>query len=207
MAVSFEVYPGSPHRPCLGELLELGARRVRERLAFLGLPAIRTLTATVREGGEPLLAQVAPTHASVMNVGQQLLVCDERDGSAFSLSMERVDDTEREYWRGLCAEHPPAMALTSCIEDSLSLGYYWRLSRYFGASALIQLAHGLYAGALAELTEGFVFSDDKAWDYSRLPCRASALYGVYLYPEQHSQSDWAADAETFLQRLRREEAS
>ena len=207
MAVSFEVYPGSSHRLCLGELLELGARRVRERLAFLGLPAIRTLTTTVWEGGEPCLAQVAPTYELLTNVGPQLLVRDERDGSAFSLSMEPVDDDEREYWRELCADHPPAMALTSSIQASLSLGYYWRFSRCFGTSALIRLAHGLYAGALAELTEGFVFSDNKAWDYSRLPCRASALYDVYLQPEQHSQGEWAADAETFLQRLRREETS
>ena len=54
----------------------------------------------------------------------------------------------------------------------------------------------MLAAALAELTDGFVFSDDSAWDYERFPAKANEFYEWYFNPQRAFDpdfSEWAKD--------------
>jgi hypothetical protein len=53
-----------------------------------------------------------------------------------------------------------------------------------GQPGIINIAYGYIAASLAELTDGIIYSDDSAWDYSRFPCKANEFYEFYFRPEK-----------------------
>ncbi|WP_090719918.1 hypothetical protein [Paenibacillus typhae] len=68
------------------------------------------------------------------------------------------------------------------VNDSLSIGHYWSFRRSAGQPAIINLAYGLIASALAELTKGYIYSDDGAW-YGR-PVGADKFDSLYFIAEK-----------------------
>jgi hypothetical protein len=66
---------------------------------------------------------------------------------------------------------------------------------------MINLGYGYLAGALAELTDGFIYSMDGAWDYDRFPCRADEFYAVYFRPDkalEPNKKEWAERCIEFM---------
>jgi hypothetical protein len=53
-----------------------------------------------------------------------------------------------------------------------------------GQPAVINLAYGLIAGSLAEITNGIVHSIDSAWDYEHLPALPADFLSSYFRPEK-----------------------
>lgn len=68
------------------------------------------------------------------------------------------------------------------VKKSLSIGYYWSFRRSAGQPAIINMAYGVIASALAELTEGYLFSDDGAWDGG--PIRSNEFDSQYFDPRK-----------------------
>lgn len=63
-----------------------------------------------------------------------------------------------------------------------------------GQPAIINFSYGILAAALAELTDGLVFSDDSAWDYERFPATSHEVYDWYFRPEaaiDQGRAEWA----------------
>lgn len=76
-----------------------------------------------------------------------------------------------------------------------------------GQPALINLAYGYLAATLAELTNGFIFSDDSAWDYEQFPCRPSEFFDFYFVPEKAISSNCLEWSERCIGLLREEISS
>lgn len=76
-----------------------------------------------------------------------------------------------------------ALAMKGQIEKSLELGYSWEVIRTAGQPALASLFYGYIAIALAKLTDGFIYSDDGAWEYSYFPMQAGDFEKIYLNKE------------------------
>ena len=49
-----------------------------------------------------------------------------------------------------------------------------------GQPAIVSLYYGYLAIAIAVLTDGIIYSDDGAWDYSRLPIEGKFFKNEYL---------------------------
>ena len=63
-----------------------------------------------------------------------------------------------------------------------------------GQTAIVNVGYGLIAASLAEITEGFIYSDDQAWDYARFPATAIDFFSWYFHPElalDRNRKDWA----------------
>ena len=70
----------------------------------------------------------------------------------------------------------------------------WTFRRSVGQSAIICISYGLIACAVAELTDGILFSNDGAWDYHYFPCDYSEFLAVYFRPDKTDNQDcqkWA----------------
>ncbi len=112
------------------------------------------------------------------------------------VTCEQISGDDLEYWEDVLSEHPPAIALRDDVRQCLASGVYWSFRRSAGQPAIINFAYGILAAALAELTEGFVYSDDAAWDYERFPAKPGEFYEWYFDPEQAIDPDfakWARD--------------
>ena len=75
------------------------------------------------------------------------------------------------------------------------LGFYWAFRRSAGQPAVINLSYGLIAAAFAELSNGFVFSDDGAWDYASFPTNANRFLENYFDPQYPvpEYANWAKE--------------
>ena len=92
-------------------------------------------------------------------------------------------DLDKEIWKDELRLRARNSEIRELIINSLRLGYYWSFRRSVGQSGTIALLYGLLAGSLAQLTGGFIYSDDGAWNYKLFPARADDFLKYYFHPE------------------------
>lgn len=81
-------------------------------------------------------------------------------------------------------------------------GYRWSFRRSASQPAAINVAYGLIAATLAELTEGLIDSSDGAWDKARLPATTDDFFTWYMPPELALKADYATWAARCIAGLR-----
>jgi hypothetical protein len=89
----------------------------------------------------------------------------------------------QELWDG-GFDDPRRKRLEPLIRQCTATGHRWWFRRSAGQPAIINLAYGLIAASLAAITDGFVTSDDSAWDWQRLPALPDEFLGWYFRPER-----------------------
>jgi len=94
----------------------------------------------------------------------------------------RMESVDRENWRETLEFTSQDEEQQDFFGNCLANGHYWSL-RMGKQPAAVGLLHGLLAGSLAELTEGFIWTDDGAWDYDRFPATSQELFACFLRPE------------------------
>lgn len=62
--------------------------------------------------------------------------------------------------------------------------YEWCFRRSAGQSPLVSMAYGHLAAAVANLTDGYIYTYDGAWHENIFPARAEHLLEVYFYPDK-----------------------
>lgn len=110
-----------------------------------------------------------------------------------------LDESHRDEWehlllrmQGLDEERK------KWLQDCLASGYRWNFRRSAGQPAIIHVVYGFIAAAFAELTNGFLYSDDSAWDYQRFPATSAEFYEWYFQPSLALDPKNAAWAEEFI---------
>lgn len=63
---------------------------------------------------------------------------------------------------------------------------------------MASLFYGYIAIALAKLTDGFIYSDDGAWEYSYFPMHAEDFEKIYLNKECISDDNERATIENWI---------
>ncbi|MGE8498944.1 MAG: hypothetical protein ACN6O6_15665 [Pseudomonas sp.] len=202
MSTTFEVYPRHATAPSFQALLERATTRLHAHLAAHGIAARPVLCVSVRSNGthEPLERDLS-SPATWGTEQYAWFYIDEVAGGTDAYCDTLTDD-DRECWDDIVAQHPPAMAQQTKVRACLATGRYWRFRRSAGQPPIIALAYGILAAALAELTDGLIYSDDSAWDYPRFPARAEDFYRWYFDPEQALGPDYATWARNNLAALR-----
>ena len=69
-------------------------------------------------------------------------------------------------------------------QQIMSCEYEWYFRRSAGQAPLINLAYGHLAAAVAKLTNGYIYSNDGAWNHDIFPVTAEELLKVYFYPDK-----------------------
>jgi hypothetical protein len=62
--------------------------------------------------------------------------------------------------------------------------YKWYFRRSSGQSALMTIAYGHLAAAVAKLTDGYIYTYDGAWNDNIFPATSDQLLEVYFYPDK-----------------------
>jgi hypothetical protein len=94
-----------------------------------------------------------------------------------------------------------AVEFADPIRRSLLVGRYWGFRRSAGQPAVINVAYGMIAASLAELTDGIVHSIDGAWDHRLLPARPADFLSWYFRPERTDVPEWKGWAEQCIRQL------
>ncbi|MCF2674785.1 hypothetical protein [Fusobacterium varium] len=66
------------------------------------------------------------------------------------------------------------------IYKTIKLGYMWSIKRTAWQPVLANILYGFVAIAIAELTNGLIYSDDGAWNFKEIPLKAEEFLPMLL---------------------------
>lgn len=87
------------------------------------------------------------------------------------------------------------------LEKAKAFNRVWSFRRSAGQPGIIALGYGLMAAAVAELTQGIIWSEDNAWDYDRFPAEYADFLTWYFRPEKALSPEHAHWARGCLARI------
>ncbi|UBV45181.1 hypothetical protein LAJ19_20440 (plasmid) [Deinococcus taeanensis] len=208
MATTFDVYPAHVEPPTTREVLTLGAVKLWRYLASIDLdaaPRVRVeLWPRGRDAPQPLVLD-APFAWPVDHA-----MCFTVEGIEGGTSAHcKVLETEWEVEPGThglpfnrTQFNDPAV-----FEAARLSGRWWYFRRSAGQPAVVNVLYGCLASALAELTDGVVYSEDHAWDYERFPARSADFDTWFMRPEYAMSEEfrtWASQIQAgVIRELRR----
>jgi hypothetical protein len=188
MSTVFEVFPSVNQVPTFSEVLSRSSRHVNAFLRECGIHTFVKLSAGMRSNNEesrvlpinldgpcwwpedqyawfhvPGIAGGTDAYANVMHLH------DAEDLGQSILTHEISAEKAGEF--------------AELIRRSLQVGKHWGFRRSAGQPAIINIAYGMIAASLAELTEGIIHSIDGAWDHRLLPARPIDFLTWYFRPE------------------------
>ncbi|MFD0959679.1 hypothetical protein [Paenibacillus chungangensis] len=191
MSTTFEVYPVTSNVPTIVNVLEAANRKLQH---FLSPFALKEMPIIYVRMGEEILSQHDKNDKGMAwGEGGAWFYVDPGSGGGTDAHYEIVDAATIEIWE----EYSEYGVAYLEVKRSLSVGHYWVFRRSAGQPAIINLVYGILASALAELTEGYIHSDDGAW--SGKPVRSDAFDRHYFIPGAASTCSNAVWYEQCLQ--------
>jgi len=183
MSHTFEVYPAHLNLPTFAQVASLAESRVNARLAEIGHDAKLKLSATLRTQRDQEEA-VGPAEGPFKwPTGKDTYAWFEVVGIDGGCDVTYSEDREEiEVFRGEIKFNK--LLPDEFVDGCLDFGRRWTFRRSAGQPCVISLVYGYIAAAFAELTEGFLYSDDGAWDRDMMPIRPTEFYATYFYPEK-----------------------
>ncbi len=118
----------------------------------------------------------------------QLLTMRDKSYTVFNINNEgeiyvfyfNSGQIDKECWKDEILINENAKFLKNELEKNFDVGYYWDIKRTAGQPAIVNLFYGYLAIAIGEVTNGIIYSDDGAWDYSVLPMETNRFKEEYL---------------------------
>lgn len=204
MSTTFYVYPGKEYLPTFSELLDISNKRINDFLTSLGSDRSVIVDAEVHNSSD---------HSQIkFNMNDKLNWNDDSYawffvhgvGGGTDSYYYTITELDKEAWKEELETNIKAQQLQNVINRSIRIGYYWSFRRSTGQAGIINLAYGIIAASLAEITDGFVYSDDGAWDYNCLPALADDFFKWYFKPEFTEKSENKTWVQNSIKSIRKE---
>ena len=183
MSTVFDVFPTADRIRTFNELLRLASDHLNSLLSTSGIIKIVSLEVGLRDDQDHVLA-IDLNGPCWWDEGRYAWfyipgVPGGTDAHTNLRSEERLDILQ-----------PRDASMASLVEKSRRVGRHWSFRRSMGQPALINIAYGMLAGSLAQITDGLVDSIDCAWDSSLLPARSSEFFEWFMRPDANSDPSW-----------------
>lgn len=205
MSTTFDVFPGTGSIPTFQQLLDRSTTELHRFLSSVDIdfrPPIH-VRVQYKDGDQPVPIDLQSPLTWRDDTYAWFQVADVPGGTdAYFWS---VDDITLDCWREFTA--PRFKAHEELIRKCLDVGHYWNFRRSAGQPAIINIAYGLIAASLAEVTEGFLFSNDSAWDSERMPALPSEFFEWYFVPDLAINTDFREWSMRCIASLREEFAA
>jgi len=190
MSTTFDVYTSTMNIPTFDEILLLSNQYLLEFLVRHGVHSKYTIGVVVRKNKTNDLVEVElAKQATWASDEYAWFVIDGQPGGCDAYVNE-IDELRCECWEGEFKLNERAKKIEKQMRECIDVGFFWSFRRSMGQPAIINLLYGLIAAAFGELTKGFVFSDDGAWDYDMFPITADGFLKNY-FNSNYSKPDYA----------------
>ncbi|MFC4104165.1 hypothetical protein [Paenibacillus xanthanilyticus] len=189
MSTTFQVYPTTAYIPQMPELLALANEKLHAFLMPLELEITPVIGVRI---GEDIIESGSSSALTARWDADYawFFVTPNEDGGGSDAYYRTVDELTSEMWE----EYEDQEGPYADVFTSLSIGHYWEFRRSAGQPSIINATYGFLAAALAELTNGLIFSDDGAW--SGPPIRAEEFGLKYFNPSEapnYGKLEWYAN--------------
>ena len=184
MSTSFEVFPTSKKELKCDEIIEYSAKLFRDFLKRKNISykidiTAREVTADNKVSKRPLSLVKNENCHTVFNLNEE--------GEVY-VFYHKFTELDKTFWYEEMQRNKNAQCMQERIVANLDVGYSWDVKRTMGQPAIVSLYYGYLAIAIAGLTDGIIYSDDGAWDYSIFPIDGIAFEMKYLNWEKISDT-------------------
>lgn len=196
ISTTFDIYPSINRIPSFGELLDLANAKLKDYLNSINIFCEIKMTAQLHKKDESIIYD---------SVIEKILSWDD-DYYAWFFFEGIPGGTDAYFWeiddfyKGILIEEIDSnknmQKYSDKIYKSIDVGYSWNFRRSAGQPGIIVLSYGLLAASLCMLTNGLIYSDDGAWDYSLFPITADDFLTWYFRAElsnNHDDKIWAEE--------------
>lgn len=114
----------------------------------------------------------------------------------------KLSELDKEFWDEELQGNMRARSVKEKICANLKIGYSWSVKRTMGQPAIVSLYYGYLAIAIAVCTDGIIYSDDGAWDYTYFPIDGKIFEEKYLNIGNMSDVTVKANIEKWLVELK-----
>ena len=182
MSTTFDVYPGTTNLPRFAAIIQRSTEELHRFLGSVGIKARPLIHLRIQCCDDD--SHVPFSLDSEAQWGEDtyawFMVGDVPGGSDAYFDNDRVQILER--WEG-GFDDSRCKRLEPLIHQCIATGHRWWFRRSAGQPAVINVAYGVIAASLAAITDGFLTSDDSAWDRERLPAVPHEFLNWYFRPE------------------------
>ena len=198
MSMSFEIFPTTKRKPNCDEIIKYSVELCVEFLK----------KEKISQGIDITTKEV--TADNVIHTNPISLVWKENSHTVFNLNKKgevyvfyhELTDMDKNFWKEEIQENENAQSIKEKIDANSEIGYFWSVKRHMGQPSIVSLYYGYLAIAIALLTDGIIYSDDGAWDYSRLPIEGNVFKTEYLNIENISDAMVKDNVEKWLGELK-----
>jgi hypothetical protein len=183
MSTTFDVYPRTKQLPSFAAIIDRSTAELHRFLESVNIgarPRIHVRLQRREDDSHVPFSLDEPARWTEDNYAW-FMVGDAAGGTDAYFDDDRAKI--QELWDG-GFEDPQCKRLEPLIRECISTGHRWWFRRSAGQPAIINIAYGLIAASLGALTDGFITSDDSAWDWQRLPALPDEFLSWYFRPEK-----------------------
>ncbi len=197
MSTTFEIYPGTEYIPSIEETVELAQSYIDEYIKRFDIRRKFIIEYYLKnEDGETLDLKVGKNNLEISKHNYYWLSIKDISGGA-DLYYEQVDIDITKRWEEELSLNTRVKQYSKNINKTLEIGHFWVIRRSVGQSAIVNLMFGMVAAAISKLTNGFIYSNDGAWDIHQFPTNAEDFLLWYFNPDYLDNSNddkkWAKD--------------
>jgi len=189
MSTTFYVYPGKQYMPTFRDLLSFSNQRIVDHLLHLGASTNFCLDVEIRDINTHSEADFNLDDKVIWNENTYAWFYIVGIAGGTDVYYNQTTELDKEAWKDELKTNIKAQQLQDTINKSMEIGYHWSFRRSAGQSGIINLSYGLIAASLAKITDGFIYSDDGAWDYSYFPALADDFITYYFKPDFTTKSE------------------
>lgn len=198
MSMSFEIFPTTKKKPKCDEIIKYSVQLFNEYMKKEKI--LRDIEITVIEVSADNEVYTNPLSLILKEDGYTVFNLNE-EGEVYVFYYE-LSDLDKDFWNEEIQGNKNAQFMKEKIDANLEIGYSWSVKRTMGQPAIVSLYYGYLAIAIAVLTDGIIYSDDGAWDYSCFPISASKFETEYLNIEKLNDKYIKQNIEHWLGKLK-----
>ncbi len=200
MSTTFDIIPVETIEITFGEVLSLAELRINQFIQGYGVKHYFTLEANLHHNEERYVKKVDEDSRFEWNDSEYIWfnikgVIGGSDSYCREILETDIDPDDPWWWLDHVFYSKEGSKKIEIQKELIKENNkYWSLRRSVGQPAIINMAYGFIAAAIAELTKGYIFTDDGAWNYKLFPATFEEFLQFYFKPEleiNESSGEWA----------------
>jgi len=202
MSTTFDVYASTSDIPSFNDVLTLSNIYLNKELIRHSINDSYEIDVSIRkeQTHEVVLLDKSTPATWAIDDEYAWFTVNEKSGGCDAYVCDFSDYLHFEHWYDEFIDDNQATVSKAQMRKCFESGFYWTFRRSAGQPAIINLSYGLVAAAFAELTNGFLFSYDGAWDYTIFPASANRFLQSYFDPQYPAPefANWARECIAIL---------
>jgi hypothetical protein len=206
MSTSFGVIPTViDERLTYNNIVTIAEQTINDYLRSYQLSPVVKLSVNVHDNDEKYIKQITPDEKFLWKGTEYAWFTLDKAKGGTEAYCNKLSET-LDYWPTYIEEVCHDLVSAKQIQQIKEYNIKWYFKRSAGQSALLNIAYGHLAAALAKLTDGVIYSET-AWDPKLFPMKYDNFTNIYFRPEMTDHEPSRKWAEKCLNGMRDSVAS